>query len=145
MKKLFLGIFLLLGVSVAFAAGGEDPMVTKAKNEVEMKKMVAEMNTACGTAIEARIDWDSFSGSDWQGYSVASFCGAPMKTLTDFCSAEKGNSKKYIGANVKAVTCSYGGEGKRAIQVDNGAIDNIVDFTAPNLDEFVHAALLKNL
>jgi hypothetical protein len=147
MKNLFLGIiplFLLLGASIVIAAGAEDAMVTRARNDAEIKKLAAQMNTACGTSIDAKVEWDSFTGSDWENYSVSSFCGAPLKTMSDFCSAAKGNSKAYIKKNLKEVTCSYGGEGKRAIRVENGAIENIVDFTSSNLDEFVHAALLKD-
>ena len=69
----------------------------------------------------------------------------PMRPLPEFCSAERGNSKAYIQKNVKRITCSYGGEGKRALVIKNGKINNIVDFTASNLDDFIHAALVKKL
>lgn len=146
MKKFFLGIVMLFAVCVAITANAEDEMVARAKSDAEIKRMAAEMNAACGASIGVSIDWDSFANSgDWQEYSIPSFCGAPLEALMDFCGAEKGNSKAYIQKKVGSVTCYYGGEGRRAIQVDDGAIKNAVDFKAANLDEFIHAGLLKDL
>ena len=144
-KKFIFGLIVFLGTVFVCAAENEDETVARAKYDVEIKKLAAEMNSSCGTSIEAKIDWDSFSGSEWNDYSVPSFCGEPLEELTDFCSAEKGNSKAYIRKRVKSVTCLYGGEGKRELQIDNGDIKNIVDFKASNLKKFIHAALIKDL
>jgi len=146
MNKNIFGIVVFFGVCVAFCANAEDEMVARAKSDAEMKTMAAEMNVACGSAIEVSIDWDGFAKSgDWQEYSIPSYCGAPLEALMDFCSAEKGNSKAYIKKKVRNVTCYYGGEGKRGIQVGDGTIKNIVDFKAVNLGDFTRAALLKDL
>ncbi len=119
-------------------------MVARAVADSEINKMAAQMNAACGASIGVKIDWDSFGQSDdWKQYSMPSFCGAPLDTLKGFC--QKENAKAYIQKNVKTVTCYYGGQGKRALQVEKGAIKNTVDFEAPNLDQFLHAALLKEL
>ncbi len=145
MKKLLFGLLLLFGTSLVFAAESEDQTVTRAKYDAKMTMLTKEMNAACGTSIKATVDWDSFNESKWQDYSIPSFCGAPLEALAEFCSAEKGNSKAYIQKQVKSVTCLYGGDGKRDLQIDNGAIKNIVDFKASNLDTFIHAAMIKKL
>ncbi len=145
MKHIIFGLLFLLGTSLVGAAEGEDETVTRAKYEVEIKRLTTKMNATCGTSIETAIDWDSFNGSKWREYSIPSFCGSPLEALADFCSAEKGNSRAYIQKQIKSVTCRYGGEGKRDLQIDKGAIKNIVDFEASNLDKFIHAAMIKNL
>ena len=145
MNKMHFGSGVLLSLCVIFSANAEDEMVTRARSDAEMKTMAAEMNAACGTAVQVSIDWDSFAKSDWQDYSIPSYCGSPLETLTDFCRAEKGNSKAFIQKKVKEVACYYGGEGLRDLQVSDGTIKSIVDFQAPNLADFTRAALLKRL
>jgi hypothetical protein len=144
MKKLLMGTLIFLSAAGVFA-GSEDESVTRAKYDVEMKNLIAEMNASCGFAIEAKIDWDSFTGSDWQNYDIASFCGAPVKALSNFCNAEKGNGKAYIRKTIRSVTCSYGGDNQRALLVEDGMIKNIVDFKAPNLEDFIRAAMIEKL
>lgn len=144
MKKLLIGTLIFLSATGVFA-GSEDESVTRAKYDVEIKNLTAEMNASCGFAIEAKIDWESFAGSDWQNYDIASFCGAPVKALSNFCSAGKGNSKAYIIKNIKSISCSYGGENQRALLIEDGMIRNIVDFKAPNLDDFIRAAMIEKM
>ena len=144
MKKVVLGTLILFGLFGELGHAQEE-IVERAQNEAELKKMTDEMNTSCESSVTVTIDWDSFAESEWREYSVSGFCGAPVERLSEFCSAERGNSKAYIQKNVKRITCSYGGEGKRALVIKNGKINNIVDFTASNLDDFIHAALVKKL
>ena len=144
MKKLITGILILSSMFGALAYA-EDEMVERAKNEADMKKIGDEMNVACESSIRVTIDWDSFAKSDWRDYSVSSYCGAPVETLAEFCAAKKGASKAHIREKIKSITCSYGGEGKRALNIERGDISNIVDFKAYNLNDFVHAALIEKL
>lgn len=146
MKKMIFGLLIcFISVNLVFAAQNEDDEVLRAKNNVKIKKMVADMNTACGTDIEMTIDWDSFEGANWQRYSISSYSGAPLKALNDFCSAEKGNSKAYIQKHVKSITCQYGGEGKSDIKIKKGQIKYIIDFKTKNVNTVTRAALLKGL
>ena len=101
-------------------AYAEDEMVERAKNEADMKKIGDEMNVVCESSIRVTIDWDSFAKSDWRDYSVSSYCGAPVETLAEFCAAKKGASKAHIREKIKSITCSYGGEGKRALNIESG-------------------------
>ena len=144
-KSLFIALVLLPVVASLALAAGKDESVLRAETEVKLKQLAVETNTACGSAIAATIDWQSFSSSDWQGYSMASYCGAPLEVLADFCRQEKGNSKAYIKKQIKFVSCVYGGEGQRALIVKNGAITQHVDFKGANLEDFVRAALLKDM
>ena len=144
MKKLIIGIFIL---SSLFGALGyaEDEIVERAQNEANLKKMNDEMNASCESSISVTINWDSFAKADWRDYSVSSYCGAPVETLMDFCAAKKGASKAYIKEKVKSITCLYGGEGKRALNIKSGEISNVVDFKASNLNDFVRATLVEKL
>ena len=144
MKKIVLSFLIFFGLFGELGYAQEE-IVERAQNEAELKKMTDEMNTSCQSSITVMIDWDSFAESEWREYSVYSFCGAPVESLSEFCSAENGNSKAYIQKSVNKITCSYGGEGERALFFKDGAINNIVDFKASNLDDFIHAALLKKL
>jgi hypothetical protein len=144
MKRVVLEILILFCLFGELGHAQEE-IVERAQNEAELKKMANEMNASCESSIAVRINWDSFAKSEWRDYSVYSFCGAPLESLLEFCSAENGNSKAYIQKNVTRIICSYGGEGKRALVIKNGTINNIVDFEASNLDKFIHAALVKNL
>lgn len=144
MKKAIVTVLILLGATIAFAEK-EDESIQRARYDLEMKKMTNELNKTCGSSIEVEIDWKSFAASDWQKYSMPSFCGETVKALTTYCKSEKGNKKDYIKKNVKSITCVYGGEGKRALTVKNGKIKTAIDFKSANLRKFVNAQLLKNL
>ena len=68
-----------------------------------------------------------------------------MGTLASFCAEGKGAGRTYIQNKVKTITCSYGGEGQRALEIHSGDINLVVDFKAYNLDEFVRAGLVEKL
>ncbi len=144
-KTLYIILAVLLLITHLAVAAEQDETVLRAKTESKLKQLAAKTNEVCGSSIAATVDWQSFASASWQRYSMASYCGAPLEVLADFCAQKKGYSKAYINKQVKSVTCAYGGKGKQDVKVEKGAITQQIDFDGANLKDFVRAALLKNM
>jgi len=136
-------IWILMGLFVIAPAVAEDEQVIKARTQVELTKKITKLNTNCHSQITFTLDWESFSKVDWQGYSLQSFCGTPIVGLGKLCIGKQ--TQTYVQKNIKSITCRFGGEGNRALKIENGVMMYSVDFKAPNSNQFSRAALMKNL
>ncbi len=68
---------------------------------------VQALNEACGTPVEARIDWDSVSDKLLTEESISSYCGAPLEALQSLCSRSE-EARRTVRARVKALDCRFG-------------------------------------
>lgn len=140
LQRVFLGSFAV----VFLGAAADDFEVTKAKTEAALVETAVDLKEACGTDVDVSVDWRSFSPKKIGNHSVSSYCGAPLEALTSLCKGGEA-AQKYIRSHVKKYTCSYGGEGKRALKTKRGQVYYSVDFEAGNDDAFVRKQLILNL
>ncbi|MEL6195852.1 MAG: hypothetical protein AAFZ38_09465 [Myxococcota bacterium] len=142
--KLSVCILSIVGIaSIPAVAVAEDFSVTKARAEAELKEKAGEVATACGAKVQTKVDWSKLTESVASNYSISSYCGNPLDALVDLCAGAA--SKAYIKKKVKKLTCTFGGVGKRALNVKGGAMTFVLDFDAGNNEEFAKKELIKKL
>ncbi len=68
---------------------------------------VKALNEACGTTVEARIDWDSISDALLNDQDISGYCAAPLEALQALCSRSE-EARRTVRARVKALDCRFG-------------------------------------
>jgi hypothetical protein len=114
-----------------------------AKQDAEFAEAVPDTDKACGTALKASIDWPGFLKSEIGNNSIVSYCAEPLNTLRSMCSDPL--AKTAISEKIKTYTCGFGGPGKRALSLDNGALHIDVDWDAANYGDYIKAWLGDHL
>lgn len=114
-----------------------------ARQDADFAASVPDTDKACGITLKASIDWPGFLKGDAGQNSVSAYCAEPLNTLRSMCS--DATAKAAIAEKIKTYTCGFGGQGKRALSLDNGALRMDVDWDAANYDDFVRAWLGDHL
>jgi hypothetical protein len=101
-----------------------------AKQDTEFAESSPNIDKVCGNAMKASIDWPRFLKSDISGNSVASYRAEPLKTMQSM--SFDPFAKTSITEKIKIYTYGFGGSGKRALSLENGAPRMDVDWDAAN-------------
>jgi hypothetical protein len=126
-------------------AEDESPKVRRARYETDLEKSAEAADAVCGTKLTVEIDWTSFDeDARWAGYSVSSFCGAPLDMLARLCAGPR--AKAYVAKNVDRLACRAG-KSKDDWRLDKKG--KVLVWTVPieasNNDQKAHAELLEKL
>jgi hypothetical protein len=103
-------------------------------------KVLKSMNEACGTHVEATIDWKSISDDILKQYSIASYCGNPLEALTRLCGSPVG--KRIIQTKLSKYSCQFGPELK--LEANAGGVNFTTQQDAANQEEFATQYFMKN-
>jgi len=122
---------------MAFDRKGEESSHNK-----EFAATLQEMNNACGTSVAARIDWSSINEDQLKELSISSFCGTPLTSLKDLCTASA-IAKQTIQEKVKQVSCRFGSALEPKIEADRVIWTTSRD--ASNQDKFATKYFKQNL
>ncbi len=109
--------------------------------EQTLAESVKSLNAACGTSVKATIDWSSISDELLKTYSIPSYCGSPLESLSKLCASAEG--KKAIQAQAREFTCRFGDALK--LEVQAGRVSWTTAKDAANQEEFATKYLEENL
>jgi hypothetical protein len=109
--------------------------------EQTLAESVTSLNAACGTSVTGTIDWSSISDELLKGYSISSYCTAPLDALSKLCATAEG--KKAIQAQAKEFSCRFGDALK--LEVRAGRVSWTTAKDASNQEAFVTKYLEENL
>jgi len=97
---------------MAFDRPGE-----QAQAQAGVAEQVKETQGKCGGhAFPLEVKWASVSDDTLKGYSIASYCGAPLEALSDLCDFP--SVREVLKASVKSVECTFGEQ--VAFSLENG-------------------------
>ncbi len=148
-RALALGVLVLTALVSAEPAPAradeESPKVRRARYETELEKSGEAADAVCGTKLTVDIDWTSFDADErWSGYSISSFCGAPLDMLARLCAGPR--AKAYVAKNVERFTCRAGKSKEEwRIEKKGKILTWSVPMDASNNDQKAHAELLEKL
>jgi len=125
MLKLF-ATTLLAGLTGAVGAQSLEIRKRLADQDVEMSRLVALTNKACGIDLKATIDASTFNADEFLQKSVASWCSAALTALENVCSDAMG--KQAIAGAVKSLTCS--GAPAVSVELANGELKYAFPFSS---------------
>jgi hypothetical protein len=80
-----------------------------------LKSIVTSVNKDCGTKIQASINWKSVTDEHLKEYSIYSFCGYPLKSISTLCRTDSAQKKK-VTARINKVSCRFGKKMKLAMK-----------------------------
>lgn len=119
-----------------------DRKAETAAQDKQLAELAAGVATACGAKLAVKVDWASITDEDVKTYSIASYCGEPLETMSRMC-GQSNEAKKAISAKVKSFTCTLG----KAMKLDLAG--TTVQWTtardASNVGEFAQKALEQKL
>lgn len=141
------GLAASLALALAMPAGAQSLRIKQAQRDYDARyaEAVASANLACGTAIEASIDWPSFPAEDFSAnVSISGYCEAPVEAIRDLCVwGEDGLAKAAIAEKVTRLTCERGSE--RTLSLAEDLLRYVVSFESSNDMDFARDWLLDNL
>lgn len=73
----------------------------------EYAELLKALNASCGATVAGTIDWSTVSEEVLKGYSIASFCGAPVTALKSLCDVSD-EARRTVQAKVKQMDCKFG-------------------------------------
>jgi hypothetical protein len=109
----------------------------------EFAQKVQALNEACGTPVDARIEWNTVSDELLNEEDIADYCGAPLEALQGLCKQSE-EARRTVKARVKALDCRFGEtmdpriEAEKVVwttRVGSGSLtqESITDFFLDNL------------
>lgn len=134
-----------LTLTLPARAEEESPKVRRARYETDLEKLAEAADAVCGTKLAVEIDWTSFDeDARWSGYSVSSFCGAPLEELARFCAGPR--AKAYVAKNVERFACRAGKSKEDwRLEKKGKVLVWTVPMEASNNDQKARAELLEKL
>ncbi|XXF79942.1 hypothetical protein P2318_09390 [Myxococcaceae bacterium GXIMD 01537] len=100
------------------------------------------LNTACGSAVTAAIDWSTIDDELLKTYSISSFCETPLNSLRALCDVSD-EAKRTVQAKVKQLDCRFGPALDTRIEATRVLWTTAKD--AANQDEYATRFFKKNL
>ena len=111
-------------------------------NDEMLEKKAKQASDACGTKINASIDWKSVSEENLKELSIGSYCGAPLENLAYLCKKSDSN-KKTLASKVTSVNCTWGE--KVHLGIADKTLKWITTKDTPNQDDFAKYVLMNEL
>jgi len=113
----------------------------KEANEA-FNKLAEKASKACGTSIQASIDWKSVSEDNLKELSISSYCGAPLESLEYLCKKSDA-TKKVASQKLAKFNCRIGDK------LHLGITDKSLNWTTakevPNQGDFTKYVLMNEL
>lgn len=137
-----LAVCALFLVAVPGLGQSPEERARRASAELTFTETVAAADKACGTKLQATIDWPTF-GKESERYNVPSFCGAPLEALQSLCAGPKASA--YIRQKLRSFQCRQASSGETHLEVKGPALEWAVAFDTANLRDLARADLLRKL
>jgi len=118
MKPVLIALLLALGTEVVAAQSLKIRQLQRDES-ASLAQSAVRLETECGKAIPAEIDWSSFGEADYrEGYSVAGYCeSGAVSAIAWMCADEL--AREAITKKIERLQCSIGAE-RRATLRDDG-------------------------
>ena len=107
-------MLLVAGLSLcsftALAAAKLKPFQKEAqkKFDEEVAAPLAAANTACGSKLTVKTNFDAYKEDEWSGQSISARCESVLNAVAAVCAKEA--YKEELVANIKEVQCLFGGK-----------------------------------
>lgn len=111
-------------------------------NNVAFGEKAKAASDACGTSIQASIDWSSISDDNLKELSISSYCGEPLESLADLCKKSPDN-KKTLSQKVSKFNCRMGN--KLHLGISDKTLNWITAKDVPNQGDFTKYVLMNEL
>jgi len=111
-------------------------------NEEAIGKLAKEASEACGTTIQANIEWKSISEDNLKELSISSFCGSPLESMADLCKKSPEN-KKVLSQKISKLSCSMGD--KVHLGITDKTLNWVTNKDTPNQGDFTKYVLMNEL
>lgn len=105
-------------------------------------KLAKKASDACGTQINASIDWSTISDDNLKKLSISSYCGSPLDSLARLCKSSASN-KKTLSNKVSKMNCRMGE--KIHLGITDKTLNWVTNKDAPNQDDFTKYVLMNEL
>ena len=118
--------------------------------EAQFFRSVANADRWCKTKIRGAIDWPSWIDEvdkqieTGRGPSINGYCSEPMSIAANMCKSDE-FAAEAVQKKLKAYTCKFGGEGKRALSLAGGHLVMWVDWKGKNNWDYIKKWLGKHL
>jgi hypothetical protein len=113
-----------------------------ARHDTAYAETLQELNTTCGTAVSATIDWKSVTDDQLKQLNISNLCKPPLAALKSLCE-DSNIAKQTVREKVKQVSCRFGPAVEPKLEADRLIWTTHED--ARNQDKYATGFFKKNL